>query len=140
MPGSRRAPPCVNKDHLTGETLSVPYGGQPCFGSEFGGIWWNPDDRPGEGSWGYGEGPQNAEEVKRRFADLCEALFRNPEMFGYCYTQLIDVFREQNGIYRFDRTCKVDIQRIRAARPVPAACETYYVLRRSSVTTAGRSR
>jgi hypothetical protein len=34
-------------------------------------------------------------------------------MFGYCYTQLTDVFQEQNGIYRFDRTSKLDVSRIR---------------------------
>jgi hypothetical protein len=44
-------------------------------------------------------------------------------MFGYCYTQLTDVFQEQNGIYRFDRTSKLDVSRIRAAQLRPAAIE-----------------
>lgn len=50
-------------------------------------------------------------------------LLDNPEMFGYCYTQLTDVFQEQNGIYRFDRTEKFDLSRIRAAQIRPAAIE-----------------
>lgn len=44
-------------------------------------------------------------------------------MFGYCYTQLTDVFQEQNGIYRFDRGEKLDIARVRAAQLRPAAIE-----------------
>lgn len=44
-------------------------------------------------------------------------------MFGYCYTQLTDVFQEQNGIYYFDRSAKLDVDRIRAAQRRPAAIE-----------------
>ncbi len=44
-------------------------------------------------------------------------------MFGYCYTQLTDVFQEQNGVYRFDRGTKLDVERIRAAQTRPAAIE-----------------
>ncbi len=44
-------------------------------------------------------------------------------MFGYCYTQLTDVFQEQNGIYRFDRGVKLDVARVRAAQLRPAAIE-----------------
>ena len=36
----------------------------------------------------------------------------NQDMFGYCYTQLTDVFQEQNGIYYFDRGAKFDMKRI----------------------------
>ena len=39
------------------------------------------------------------------------------------YTQLTDVFQEQNGIYRFDRTEKLDVARVRAAQQRPAAIE-----------------
>ncbi|WP_326643006.1 hypothetical protein OIE67_21440 [Nonomuraea fuscirosea] len=42
-------------------------------------------------------------------------------MFGCRYTQLTDVFQEQNGIYGFDRTSKLDVSRIRAAQLRPAA-------------------
>ncbi|GGW64312.1 hypothetical protein GCM10010320_52000 [Streptomyces caelestis] len=45
-------------------------------------------------------------------------------MSGYCYTQLTDVFQEQNGVYRFDRTDKLDVDRVRAAQQRPAAIET----------------
>jgi hypothetical protein len=104
-----------------GVPYSAPYSGQPYFISEFGGIWWNPDDPTGEGndvehSWGYGHRVQDEEEFHRRFAGLTAVLLENPLMFGYCYTQLTDVFQEQNGIYRFDRTEKLDVARVRAAQ------------------------
>jgi len=105
------------------EIWSLPYNGQPFFVSEFGGIWWNPDAKPGEASWGYGDRPKSLEEFFTRFEGLCAALLDDPSMFGYCYTQLTDVFQEQNGIYRFDRSGKFDMKRIRAAQVRPAAIE-----------------
>ena len=44
-------------------------------------------------------------------------------MFGYCYTQLTDVFQEENGIYRFDRSDKLDVPRIQAVQTRQAAYE-----------------
>jgi hypothetical protein len=102
---------------------SLPYNGQPYFVSEFGGIWWNPDAGPGEDSWGYGQRCKSLEEFFARFEGLCAALLDDPNMFGYCYTQLTDVFQEQNGIYRFNRQTKFDMKRIRAAQIRPAAIE-----------------
>ena len=102
---------------------SVPYRGQPYFVSEFGGIWWNPDARPDEDSWGYGERPHTIEDVYARFSGLCNILLDDPHMFGYCYTQLTDVYQEQNGIYTFDRRTKFDMQRIRAVQQRRAAIE-----------------
>ena len=105
------------------ETISLPYARQPYFVSEFGGIWWNPDAKPGDSSWGYGDRCQSIEEFYTRFEGLCAALLENPAMFGYCYTQLTDVYQEQNGLYKFDRTDKFDIARIRAAQVKKAAIE-----------------
>lgn len=102
---------------------NLPYRGQPFFVSEFGGIWWNPEAREGEYSWGYGERPRSLEEYYERFERLCAVLLDNPLMFGYCYTQLTDVFQEQNGIYTFDRRQKYDLTRIRSAQQRPAAIE-----------------
>ncbi|WP_432535561.1 glycoside hydrolase family 2 protein [Kineococcus arenarius] len=114
-----------------GEVWSVPYGGQPWFCSEFGGIWWRPDteasdssaDRGAESSWGYGQAPRSEEEFHERFAGLTAALLDDPLVFGYCYTQLTDVFQEQNGVYSFDRSQKLDVARVRAAQQRPAAIE-----------------
>lgn len=102
---------------------SLPYTGQPFFVSEFGGIWWNPDAKAGDPSWGYGDRPKTVEEFHERFGKLCAVLLDNPDMFGYCYTQLTDVFQEENGIYRFDRTSKFDMKRIRDVQTRTAAIE-----------------
>ncbi|WP_432561135.1 glycoside hydrolase family 2 protein [Kineococcus sp. SYSU DK003] len=114
-----------------GETWSLPYQGQPWFCSEFGGIWWRPDtaasnpevDRGATSSWGYGEPPRTEEEFHHRFEGLTGVLLNDPLMFGYCYTQLTDVFQEQNGVYSFDRSDKLDVARVRAAQQRPAAIE-----------------
>ena len=102
---------------------SIAYRGQPYFVSEFGGIWWNPELAAGEESWGYGDRPKSIEEFYDRFEKLCAVLLDNPAMFGYCYTQLTDIYQEQNGIYKFDRSGKFDRARLRAAQRRTAAIE-----------------
>ena len=104
-------------------TINIPYRGQPFFVSEFGGIWWNPDAKPGEDSWGYGQRPTSLDEYYERFDALTAILLNNPHMFGYCYTQLTDVYQEQNGVYRFDRNKKFDLGPIRASQQRVAAIE-----------------
>lgn len=110
-----------------GRPWSLPYAGQPYFCSEFGGIWWNasPDapEQSGTTSWGYGERVASLEEFYVRFEGLVSALLENEHMFGYCYTQLTDVFQEQNGIYGFDRSAKFDVARIREVQTCVAAIE-----------------
>lgn len=118
--GLRRNQPHVRDELRIGNT---PWRGQPFFVSEFGGIRWNPKARSGGASWGYGDAPKTLEEFYQRFEGLCAALLDNPRMFGYCYTQLTDVFQEQNGLYFFDRRRKFSLARIRAAQQRPAAIE-----------------
>ena len=113
----------VSERFLGDPAWSLPYRGQPYFVSEFGGIWWNPDVTPGEDSWGYGERPQSIEEFYDRFERLCTVLLDDPYMFGYCYTQLTDIYQEQNGIYKFDRSRKFDLERIRSVQQRAAAIE-----------------
>jgi beta-galactosidase/beta-glucuronidase len=119
--------PYVNRGRH-GQRISVPYAGQPYFVSEFGGIWWDPDDTGAAGddrreSWGYGERVRDEDGFHERFAGLVGVLLADPDMFGYCYTQLTDVLQERNGIYRFDRSPKIDVRRVRAAQHRPAAVE-----------------
>ncbi len=102
---------------------SLPYRGQPYFVSEFGGIWWNPNLKPGEESWGYGDRVTSLDEFYTRFEGLFNALLQDPKMFAYCYTQLTDVYQEQNGIYTFDRQPKFDMDKIRAVQQQKAAIE-----------------
>ncbi len=104
------------------ERWSTPYRGQPYFVSEFGGIWWNPEEEH-QNSWGYGERPRTIEEFYERFEKLCTILLQNPLMFGYCYTQLTDIDQEQNGIYTYRRGVKFDLERIRRVQTQTAAIE-----------------
>ncbi|GAA2313911.1 beta-galactosidase [Streptomyces kunmingensis] len=129
MTGLDKDTPFINpQDENPESTWSLPYRGQPYFCSEFGGIWWNPEEAQAADeerlvSWGYGERPRDEEAFHHRFAGLTGVLLDDADMFGYCYTQLTDVFQEQNGIYRFDRSSKLDVARVRAAQQRPAAFE-----------------
>ncbi len=129
--GLAEGKPFLNRAH-DGEDYSVPYNGQPFFVSEFGGIWWNEAEARQaaeaagtdvESSWGYGQRVASEEEFYERFEGLCSVLLDNPDMFGYCYTQLTDVFQEKNGIFNFDRGGKFDLDRIRAVQQRQAAVE-----------------
>lgn len=129
--GLAEGKPYINRK-ADGEEYSVPYAGQPYFVSEFGGIWWNAAEarQAVEGtdvstSWGYGQRVSSEEEFYTRFDGLCSVLLDNPDMFGYCYTQLTDVFQEKNGIFAFDRSPKFDVARIRTSQVRPAAIETH---------------
>ncbi|HEX5324433.1 MAG TPA: hypothetical protein VFW40_11645 [Capsulimonadaceae bacterium] len=112
---------------------SIPYRGQPYFVSEFGGFKWaissstsavdgNATDAAKE-TWGYGSAPRSIEDFYERFDAVCTILLENEGMFGYCYTQLTDIFPEENGIYTFDRLAKFDLARLRKIQQRPAAIE-----------------
>jgi len=117
------ANPHPNEQGKRAVEWSVPYRGQPYFVSEFGGIWWNPNATAAEFSWGYGTRPSSIEEFYIRFEKLCDVLLGDRNMFGYCYTQLTDVYQEQNGIFTFRRETKFDMARIHAAQAKRAAIE-----------------
>jgi hypothetical protein len=102
---------------------SLPHAGQPFFCSEFGGIRWQAEADDSEAAWGYGEPPADLEEFHLRFEGLVAVLMGNPDMFGYCYTQLTDVCQERNGLFNFDRSPKLDLGRLKAAQSRLAAIE-----------------
>ena len=115
-------------------SFSLPFAGQPYFVSEYGGIWWNEQEareaqqaeRAGNNaaqSWGYGERVRSEEELYERFEGLTRVLLEDPLMFGYCYTQLTDVFQEKNGVVDFERGRKLDLARLREIQQQAAAYE-----------------
>ena len=93
---------------------------KPFFVSEYGGIGWYGSDKS---AWGYGNSPKTLEEFYERYEKLTNALLDNPDMFGFCYTQLTNVEQEKNGIYFYDRKPKFDIMRIRKINVRKAAYE-----------------
>ena len=97
---------------------SGPDYGVPFMISEFGGIGWAT-----EGGWGYGKGPQTLDEFYARYKGLCDAQLDNPNLFGFCYTQLTDVEQEHNGLYYYDRKPKFDVQKLHAMTSRQAAYE-----------------
>jgi beta-galactosidase/beta-glucuronidase len=125
MAGTAAGSPYVNTGPNS-RVWSVPYGGQPYFCSEFGGIWWSTDAAPGPNSWGYGAPPRTEAEFLDRFAGLVDVLLDDPAMFGYCYTQLTDVYQECNGLYTFDRKAKFDISKLREIQSRAAEYECQY--------------
>ncbi|MFE7083291.1 glycoside hydrolase family 2 protein [Priestia megaterium] len=98
------------------------YEGQPYFVSEFGGIWWNPSATD-EKSWGYGERPRSEEEFLSRYEGLVSVLLENPNIMGFCYTQLYDVEQEANGLYTYNRKLKFNENIIRDINSRVAANE-----------------
>ena len=108
-----------------GTRISIDYGGQPYWVSEFGGFKWVlEEDRAGtESTWGYGDAPASLEDFYLRFEAVCDTLLDNPHMFGYCYTQLTDIPPELNGIYTYDRRLKFDAARLKAIQTKQAAIE-----------------
>jgi beta-galactosidase/beta-glucuronidase len=127
-----------------GRHYSNPYAGQPYMVSEFGGIWWSESEDVGPGddreaSWGYGQRVQTIEEFYQRFSALIHVLECNPMMFGYCYTQLTDVFQEHNGLYDFDRKPKFDIARILDAQSQKPAYENASGLTAGNQSSSTRS-
>ena len=47
----------------------------------------------------------------------------NPNLFGFCYTQLTDIEQERNGLYFYDRRPKFDVKRLHAITSRQAAYE-----------------
>ena len=124
--------PTPENANPTRPTWSVPYAGQPYFCSEFGGFKWNPAARAKSAtenaknrnvSWGYGSDPETLDDWYARFEATCHILMDNAGMFGFCYTQLTDVYPEENGIYTFEREEKFDRTRLREILTRVAAIE-----------------
>lgn len=96
------------------------YNGEPVFISEYGGIQWNDNASDG---WGYGNAPKTKEEFLERYKGLTAAILDNPNINGFCYTQLYDVEQEQNGLYTYEREEKFDSDIIRKINTRKAAIE-----------------
>jgi len=99
------------------------YEGQPYIVDEFGGLPWIPQEERAS-SWGYGENIDSIEEFYTILQKQVDALKASKHVVGFCYTQITDVEQEKNGIYRFDRSPKFDLKRIRSIfESIPAHIE-----------------
>lgn len=87
------------------------YAGQPILVTEFGGIKFAGNDETR--SWGYSEAA-TAEEFVEKLRGIIAAVQGSPAVQGYCYTQLADIEREENGLLTFDRRPKAPPEVIKA--------------------------
>ncbi len=114
-------------------TVPVRYGapelviGVPFMVSEMGGIGWSVN-----GGWGYGAAPKDATEFYTRYKGLVDAMLDNPNLFGFCYTQIYDVEQEQNGLYTYERKAKFDVRKLKAITARKAAYETNPPIQRAA--------
>ena len=74
-------------------------------------------------SWGYGAPPTSLNEFYARLRGQVEAIVSNPNICGFCYTQLTDVEQEQNGLYTYDRKAKFDPEWVKSVMSRKAAIE-----------------
>ncbi|HKC18969.1 MAG TPA: glycoside hydrolase family 2 TIM barrel-domain containing protein [Candidatus Dormibacteraeota bacterium] len=78
------------------------YRGEPVLVTEFGGL-----RLASSTGWGYHE-VGGAEHFLTEYEGLVRALVESTPVKGFCYTQLIDVEQEQNGLATYDRVPKLD--------------------------------
>ncbi|WP_142054548.1 glycoside hydrolase family 2 protein [Pseudonocardia kunmingensis] len=111
--------------------------GLPVVLTEFGGLSYAP--AAGEKWFGYGT-VGSAEELTERLRGLVDAVLDNPELAGFCYTQLTDTEQERNGLLTEDRAPKLPVAVIREILTRPSAAvppEAVEANRRAARGTAG---
>lgn len=99
--------------------LSDPvYRGQPVMLTEFGGLSYTPD--VGEKWHGYST-VESPEGLADQLRELVDAVLDNPELAGFCYTQLTDTEQERNGLLTEYREPKIPAATVRDILTRPAA-------------------
>ena len=91
-----------------------PHRGQPIVLTEFGGIAFDPNATPEDGTWGYTRA-HTAESYHALYRDLLKVVNETFMFSGFCYTQFADTFQEANGLLNADRTPKLPFELISAA-------------------------
>ena len=86
--------------------------GQPYFIDEWGGFQYIDGHVPDEASWGYGNKITDEETYLNRISEQLDILLASPQVAGYCYTQLVDIEQEQNGLADCHRIPKVPTERL----------------------------
>jgi beta-galactosidase/beta-glucuronidase len=92
--------------------------GQPVVLTEFGGLSFVPE--AGQNWFGYAT-VSSPEELEERLRDLVGAVLDNPELAGFCYTQLADTEQERNGLLTQEREPKLPTETVRQILCRPAA-------------------
>ncbi len=101
----------LNRYRPGGRVITVEgydHKGQPVILSEFGGISFVGPHHDIQKTWGYSSA-SSAEEFRRRYEDLMNAIHRIELFAGFCYTQFTDTFQEANGLFGADRSPKFSL-------------------------------
>jgi len=114
--GAPEGPPAPAR--YNGQMVLQSDRGVPFMISEIGGIGWAT-----EGGWSYGNGPKTLDEFYARYKGTIDAMLDNPNLFGFCYTQLTDIEQERNGLYFYDRKPKFDPRKLHEITSRQAAYE-----------------
>ena len=80
--------------------------GKPMLVTEYGGIFLEKDSEKKNAI-------RNEKAFLERFEAITKAFKHMPGMTGYCYTQLTDVFQEDNGLLNMKREPKIPLEEIR---------------------------
>jgi len=83
------------------------WSGQPFLVDEWGGFQYIDGHTPDDASWGYGDRIRKPEDYLRKISEQLDVLLAAPQVAGYCYTQLVDVEQEQNGLADASRVPKL---------------------------------
>ena len=107
--------------------ITAAYKGQPYIVGEYGGTFWadeypqkEPVDKPFLVEWGYGK---DIKLFLNHLEALTTVMTNNPNIAGFCYTQLYDVEGEINGLYDYDRKLKFNGNHLKKIFQSPAAIE-----------------
>lgn len=97
------------------------YNGAPVMITEFGGIAYRLGDQKATAKdFGYSGVEPTKEAFLKRLDDIVAGVRANPNIYGYCYTQLTDVMQEINGVMTYDRKLKAspeELHKIFAQEP-----------------------
>lgn len=85
-------------------------GEAPILLTEFGGT---KVDAQGAQGWGYGRAAADYDEMAARLKAFIEVIESEPQIQGFCYTQLTDVQQEVNGLLTIDRQPKLPLDVIK---------------------------
>lgn len=86
--------------------------GLPVLLTECGGIGFVPEGYDGD-TFAYGDIPETAEELERRFRAIAANINAAKPLSGFVWTQLTDIQQEINGVLSFDRTPKLPLETLR---------------------------
>jgi len=107
---------------------SVSYEGQPYVVDEYGGIFWTKEylklrtrTDGGRKKIAHGRTPEEVEQMIKAQTDV---LLANPNIAGFCYTQLTDIEQEVNGIYTYERELKFSAERLKKIFTAPTKMES----------------